>query len=58
MDDQGVLYKRDIEYEKETRLNKDYQKDYELADELRKELFDTLGVESNCLTDFYYKIIS
>ena len=28
-----------MENEKEMRLNKEYQKDYELADKLRKELF-------------------
>ena len=39
------------------RLNKEYQKDYELADKLRKELFDSLGVESNYLADFYYRTI-
>ena len=55
MDNQNVLYKQSIE--KEMRLNKEYQKDYELADKLRKELFDSLGVESNYLADFYYRTI-
>ncbi len=57
MDSQNVLYKQSIEKEKEMRLNKEYQKDYELADKLRKELFDSLGVESNYLADFYYRTI-
>lgn len=57
MDRQGVLYKRDIEYEKQMRLSDEKKKDYELADKLRKELFDTLGVESNYLADFYYRTI-
>lgn len=57
MDSQGVLYKRDIEYEKQMRLSAEKKKDYELADKLRKELFDTLGVESNYLVDFYYRTI-
>lgn len=57
MDSQNVLYKQAIENEKEMRLNKEYQKDYELADKLRKELFDSLGIESNYLADFYYRTI-
>ena len=57
MDNQNILYKQSIEKEKEMRLNKEYQKDYELADKLRKELFDSLGVESNYLADFYYRTI-
>lgn len=57
MDSQNVLYKQAIENEKEKRLNKEYQKDYELADKLRKELFDSLGVESDYLADFYYRTI-
>lgn len=57
MDNQGVLYKQDIEYEKQMRLNSEKKKDYELADKLRKELFDSLGVESNYLVDFYYRTI-
>lgn len=57
MDSQNVLYKQAIENEKEMRLNKEYQKDYELADKLRKELFDSLGIESNYLVDFYYRTI-
>lgn len=57
MEIQNVLYKQAIENEKEMRLNKEYQKDYELADKLRKELFDSLGVESNYLVDFYYRTI-
>lgn len=57
MDSQNVLYKQSIENEKEKRLNKEYQKDYELADKLRKELFDSLGVESDYLADFYYRTI-
>lgn len=58
MDSQNILYKQAIENEKEIRLNKEYQKDYELADKLRKELFDSLGVESNYLADFYYRTIT
>lgn len=58
MDSQNILYKQAIENEKEMRLNKEYQKDYELADKLRKELFDSLGVESNYLADFYYRTIT
>lgn len=57
MDSQNILYNQAIENEKEMRLNKEYQKDYELADKLRKELFDSLGVESNYLADFYYRTI-
>ena len=57
MDSQNVLYKQAIANEKEMRLNKEYQKDYELADKLRKELFDSLGIESNYLADFYYRTI-
>lgn len=57
MDSQGVLYKQDIEYEKQMRLSVENKKDYELADKLRKELFDSLGVESNYLVDFYYRTI-
>ena len=57
MDSQNVLYKQAIENEKKMRLNKEYQKDYELADKLRKELLDTLGVQSNYLVDFYYRTI-
>ncbi len=57
MDNQGVLYKQDIEYEKQMRLNPEKKKDYELADKLRKELFDSLGVESNYLVDFYDRTI-
>lgn len=58
MDSQNILYKQAVENEKEMRLNKEYQKDYELADKLRKELFDSLGVESNYLVDFYYRTIN
>ena len=54
MDSQNILYKQAIEYEKKMRSNEEYQKDYELADKLRKELYDSLGVESNYLTDLYY----
>ena len=57
MDSQNVLYKQAIANEKEMRLNKEYQKDYELADKLRKELFDSLGIESNYWADFYYRTI-
>lgn len=57
MEIQNVLYKQAIENEKEMRLNKEYQQDYELADKLRKELFDSLGIESNYLVDFYYRTI-
>lgn len=57
MEIQNVLYKQAIENEKEMRLNKEYQQDYELADKLRKEIFDSLGVESNYLVDFYYRTI-
>ncbi len=57
MDSQNILYKQAIQNEKEMRLNKEYQKDYELADKLRKELFDSLGIESNYLVDFYYRTI-
>ncbi len=57
MESQSVLYKRDIEYEKQKRLSDKNKKDYELADKLRKELFDTLKVESNYLADFYYRTI-
>ena len=57
MDSQNILYKQAIEYEKKMRSNEEYQKDYELADKLRKELYDSLGVESNYLTDLYYRTI-
>lgn len=57
MEIQNVLYKQAIEKEKEVRLNKEYQQDKELADKLRKELFDSLGIESNYLVDFYYRTI-
>ena len=57
MDSQNILYKQAIQNEKEMRLNKEYQKDYELTDKLRKELFDSLGIESNYLVDFYYRTI-
>ncbi len=57
MDSQNILYKQAIEYEKKMRSNEEYQKDYELANKLRKELYDSLGVESNYLTDLYYRTI-
>lgn len=38
MNNQDILYKRAIENEKQMRLNADNKKDYELADELRKDL--------------------
>ena len=57
MDSQGVLYKRSIEDEIERRTKSEYKEDYELADKLRQELYDCLGVESNYLTDLYYRTI-
>lgn len=57
MDSQGVLYKRSIEDEIERRTKSEYKEDYELADKLRQELYDCLGVEINYLTDLYYRTI-
>lgn len=57
MDSQGVLYKQSIEDEIERRTKSEYKEDYELADKLRQELYDCLGVESNYLTDLYYRTI-
>lgn len=52
-----IHYQRDIEYEKQARLNGEIKEDYELADKLRKELFDSLGVESNYLADLFHRTI-
>ena len=54
----NVLYKDSIKKETENRKFGTNKKDYELADKMRKELLDKLGVESNYLADlFYQKII-
>lgn len=58
MNNQDILYKRAIENEKQMRLNADNKKDYELADELRKDLYDNLGIESNYLCDLTYRKIA
>lgn len=58
MNNQDILYKRAIENEKQMRLNTDNKKDYELADELRKDLYDNLGIESNYLCDLTYRKIA
>lgn len=58
MDRQDVLYHQAIENEKQMRLNIDYKKDYELADKLRKDLYDNLEIESNCLSDLIYRKIA
>lgn len=58
MNNQDILYKRAIENEKQMRLNADNKKDYELADELRKDLYDNLEIESNYLCDLTYRKIA
>lgn len=58
MNNQDILYKRAIENEKQMRLNADNKKDYELADKLRKDLYDNLGIESNYLCDLTYRKIA
>lgn len=54
----GVLYKAAAEREAQRRLNNEGSYDYGLADELRKELLEKLGVESSCLTDLEYRKIN
>jgi len=46
-----------VEREKQDRLNGKDKKDYELVDELRRELFDKLGVESHYLADLTYRTV-
>ena len=58
MDRQDILYRQAMENEKQMRANMDNKKDYELADKLRKDLYDELGVESNCLSDLTYRKIA
>lgn len=53
----SILYRNSVEQEKQIRLKGEDRKDYELVDELRKELFDTLGVESNYLSDLTYRTV-
>lgn len=53
----SLLYRNSVEQEKQNRLNGKDKNDYELVDKLRKELFDTLGVESNCLSDLTYRTV-
>lgn len=43
MDRQDILYRQAMENEKQMRANMDNRKDYELADKLRKDLYDELG---------------
>lgn len=58
VDINSILYKDSIKKEIENRKVGTNKKDYELADKMRKELLDKLGVESNYLSDlFYQKII-
>ena len=53
----NILYQESVRKETENRIAEKNQRDYELVDELRKELRDQLGVESSCLTDLtYHKI--
>ena len=58
MDRQDILYRQAMENEKQMRANMDNRKNYELADKLRKDLYDELGVESNCLSDLTYRKIA
>ena len=57
MNNQDVLYKQAIVNEKQMRLNANNKKDYELADKLRKDLYDHLKIESNYLCDLTYRKI-
>ena len=41
-DRQDILYRQAMENEKQMRANMDNRKDYELADKLRKDLYDEL----------------
>lgn len=43
MDRQDILYRQAMENEKQMRANMDNRKDYELADKLRKDLYDELA---------------
>lgn len=57
-DTTNVIYKADIEREMQNRAaGKDFD-DYNLVDELRKELKLTLGVETACFQDLRYKTIT
>ena len=42
-DRQDILYRQAMENEKQMRANMDNRKDYELADKLRKDLYDELA---------------
>jgi len=53
----NVLYKRAIELEMKERLSKNNKKDIELEDQLRAELREKLGVESNYFCDLTYRKI-
>ncbi len=55
MDRQDILYRQAMENEKQLRANRDNKEDYELADKLRKDLYDALGIESKGLTDLTYR---
>ena len=53
----NLFYKNAIEREIEERKNPQKTADYMLADKLRQELFDCLGVESYYFTDLCYRTI-
>ena len=58
MNHQDILYQQAIENEKKMRLNADKKQDFKLADQLRKDLYVLLGIESNYLCDLYYRKIT
>lgn len=57
MNHQDILYHQAIEKEKVERLSSDYKDDYELIDQLRKDLVDNLGIKSSYLADLTHRMI-
>ena len=57
IDIDNILHKDSIKKEIANRKVQVNEKDYQLADEMREELFNELGVESNYLSDLTYKTI-